>query len=241
MNRISIKIWLPIIVVTLAIFAFLVYSDWMKTINSFESIQLQSASAEKPVPQIPSDWKTYRNEEIGIEFQYPAEWGALHIEEELCTFDNKSFREYQGKPCVHIYISVSSIGRGRILLASQSESFVIYTPGRGAYFGDSFTLARKFGTAEAEEFVRTYCTTKRTEKCEFKTNLNGILYVKSLEEVPLMDYPDQPPKALYYFIYQSHHEFSGIVLSNERFRGTSFQLNSEDEFDKILSTFKFLE
>lgn len=74
MKYLPTKIWLPAILISLAAFGFLVYSSWTQTIETFESSKLQLALNETPIFQIPSDWKTYRNEEYGFEIKYPNDW-----------------------------------------------------------------------------------------------------------------------------------------------------------------------
>ena len=68
MNKISIKIWLPVIVIILVVFGIVVYSNWPKEEVKIPEIEIP----KKETFEIPADWKTYRNEEIGVEFNYPS-------------------------------------------------------------------------------------------------------------------------------------------------------------------------
>ena len=68
MNKISIKIWLPVIAINLVVFGFLIYSSWSKEEVKIPEIEIP----EKETPQIPADWKTYKNEEYGLELRYPS-------------------------------------------------------------------------------------------------------------------------------------------------------------------------
>lgn len=69
MKVISIKIWLPLIIVVLAIAGLAIYFNWPKEKQFPEIVVPQSET-----PEIPEDWKTYRNEEYGFEFRYPEDW-----------------------------------------------------------------------------------------------------------------------------------------------------------------------
>ena len=56
-------------------FGTFIYFNWFKTNDVFEEVvDLQATSQEKFFPQIPEDWKKYRNEEYGFEVRYPQDW-----------------------------------------------------------------------------------------------------------------------------------------------------------------------
>src|SRR3989344_1404203 len=95
-------------------------------------------------------WKLYRNGEVGIEFRYPPELGELTIREEQCLPADGPTREYQGEPCVGISTSI---------FTAQSRLFATYGPGRGASYGDIFSLAAKNQKDfSVEDFVKNYCS-----------------------------------------------------------------------------------
>lgn len=39
---------------------------------------------------IPESWKTYANDELGLSFQYPPEWGTTHFEDKVISFSGNS-------------------------------------------------------------------------------------------------------------------------------------------------------
>lgn len=186
------------------------------------------------------DWQTYRNEELGVQFNYPSAWGKLVEGEESCLLLGGSERAYLGEPCVHISISTSDSSGKLIFLAAQSSHFADYGPGRGAYFGDLFSLAKKGGVDE-EEFVNTYCEINDTVRCSVGQNSNGILYAKSLELVQALRPQGDESRATYYFLHHPDSVFPGIILSTEGFEGTSFESTAEEVLDQIFSTFEFIE
>lgn len=231
------------------------------------SVPLTSEQPPAP-PSIPDEdettnWKTYTNKELGIQFNYPPEWGELVKQEEPCLVDTGGTREYQGQPCIHVSLSKpADAGLGRqIFLASQSKMFAKHGPGRGAYFGDTFTIAEQEGI-DQQEFVEKYCTIitdyqsaiitglwhKRNSKynrCGVQRNTDGILYAKSFEAAPkdlIAEEKDNPPPVyyIYYLVYHPDHPFPGVILSTDRFSSPESVADQEKIFDQILSTFKFL-
>jgi hypothetical protein len=78
MKRISIKIWLPIIVILLIAVSLAIYFNWPK-----EEKLLEITIPKKETPEISANWKTYRNKEYGFEIKYPDDWEVVkEIEEE---------------------------------------------------------------------------------------------------------------------------------------------------------------
>jgi len=175
-----------------------------------------------------ANWKTYTDQELGISFRYPTEWGDIKKER------NTDCWQGAPRPCVHILLTLPKVHDNNILLGSGNLSYINNVVGKGAYFGHRIGKAFRYGTS-FEKFARDYCTTNESERCETKTNQYGLLYTKSLET----NYDTLEGLALYYFVYHPNHQFEGITLSNERFLNTEFSESSEKNLDQILSTFKF--
>lgn len=66
MQKISLKIWVPVIVIFLFTVSLAVFLVWSKEEKISEIV-----ATKETVPEIPVDWKTYRNEEYGFEVSYP--------------------------------------------------------------------------------------------------------------------------------------------------------------------------
>ena len=76
MKQISIKIWLPLILVAFILAGLAVYFTWQKT-EKISEITSSEIIQKEQISEIPADWKTYRNEEYGFEFKYPPNWEFL--------------------------------------------------------------------------------------------------------------------------------------------------------------------
>ena len=182
-----------------------------------------------------ANWKTYTNKEIGISFKYPSEWGELETREELCLPEGGPVREYQNQPCVHIQIFTPAIDKAAFLV-TQSELFIKYGPGRGAYWGDRFSISAEYSGVTPEKFIDNYCVAEGPYSCVKQTNQNNVSYIKSLEDEKVIE---SRRKALYYFISHPTSPFPMLLWSNQNFLDTSSLEKTEVTLDQMLSTFKF--
>jgi len=75
-TKTTILIILIIFSVILVSFEIFLFFQEQKNWPTFENVVIKHS----PPPSVPSDWKTYRNEELGIEIKYPKEWGDFKEE-----------------------------------------------------------------------------------------------------------------------------------------------------------------
>ncbi len=232
------KKWLKWIILGLAIFLII-----LVVTLALSQGKTQTAGIVLPTPEIyePSpthdpnaDWKTYKNDKIGISFTYPSEWEALTEHQEACDINSKSVITYVGKPCVAI--NLTSTAFNRPFLAVPSKQFPEYVPSRDRYWGD----AASTGMKNPEEFIKTYCTKSKPSQifsCITRMTANGFIYVKSLEDVKAPG-DANTIKGYNYFILNKNDDFPIILLSNRGSLDKMSLKDSEKQFDNIVTTLK---
>ena len=181
-----------------------------------------------PTPNETAEWKTYRNEEYGFEFQYPTDWNvqtATPTEQEETEFvvsaeiNLKSKEVYTfTKPWMEFYSIYPAF-----------QVFIKREPFEDYFFTE-----------------RDYNCDLEVEGCMFlfkytQTNFNGLPARKADAQ-----FPDEPPsfyegiggEILPYSYIVFNYQDKGISLSypHEDFTG-----NYDPVYDQILSTFRFLE
>lgn len=227
-----IAIILGIVFVLVAIGAYLLGTRQSQPVvqNSVQTTPIPS-----PTPDPTANWKTYSNSELGISFRYPTEWDELQEDEELCLFDSGSRREYNNQPCVHIMLIIPMYNKS--FLAAKSILTAKYGPGRGAYWGDRFSMGAQSGVT-ADNFINTYCAKFKSYRCSKETNANGISYIKSLEDEQVIE---SKRKAFYYSVLNRSNNFPIVLLSTQGLLDSVTPEESERILDQILSTFKLTQ
>jgi len=149
-------------------------------------VESQPISQMKEIPEQPllnennidiSDWKTYRNEELGIEFKYPDEWGNVIIKfmdeskyvkgkQYILKFTNDSSRSNGDQITAHIFIKSidyrfegptdgSDISINKIDLEKSNTELLtaLMRPGTVDMFVQKITISDKKGVYIKESFV----------------------------------------------------------------------------------------
>lgn len=66
-----------------------------------------SSSAFVPsLPNISHDWQTYRNSEIGVQFEYPSAWGVRYVDKKIVVTSDKNNEPHDIDPEKDSYFSV---------------------------------------------------------------------------------------------------------------------------------------
>ena len=169
---------------------------------------------------------TYRNEDLGIEFDYPKAWGTIkpdRVPTQALSFFH--LEEGQGHLSMNLFLATSVRG---------SE-----LPARGGYWGD---ISRDI---DSEDFVKHYCDDKSSAVCNTYTTESGIIVTRSLEDVLWRNNIQE----IYYYIKPSKPELNGLVLTAERLRpeewasraGTPLIYNIAEKFDALVASIKFIQ
>lgn len=205
------------------------------------------ATTEQPPapPEVPegnetANWKTYTNGDLKIQFDYPVSWNKLKEGGEPCfekigeslNYD-KVVDRVNGELCKHISVKQN----GHVFLAAQSLTFPDRAPGRGGYWGDGPAFEIRKEAWLPEQWLSSYCKEHGdyVHRCTLQKNPHGISYVKNLGPIQIQGESDKT--AFYYYVYKPNSPFPIISLSNQDLESS---LASEEIFDQILSTFRFL-
>lgn len=181
-----------------------------------------------PTPNPTADWKTYKVEEINLEYKLPSEFPPL----------TKSV--YNGETGRRIYISAGDTKTyvGPILLGTSSFD---YTEGRGGIFVDLQGYTKQ-GSKYLAKFVSGKSFEISEELTQEITNENGIKILK----IKGRNYQSDPNGLPESGTPGEGHIGALINASDSYYPGFAIDMelsdkNNEEVFDQILSTFQFTE
>jgi len=200
-----------------------------KTLRTQDTEQLPRTSSPTPTPSTitRSDFSTYTNNEIGIEFTYPNSFKDISSESEGCI-DNKSNKRIDTPEGIHVF----SLNKGNDSFPFMS-TFIPYTgncesPARGGGWVD---YARGI---TSKEDISQYCEKQKTEdgtsNCITFTNPNGVLITKSVQQ----GYPGE--STIMYRMKAIKPDVNGIVLYDAVLK-EDFK-NAEEILDNIVNSLK---
>jgi hypothetical protein len=119
MRQIQPKIWIPVIVVILLAVGLALFFTWPREEKAPEVIAPEVTPEEEiTLPEIPADWKTYKNEEYGFEVKHPEEF---QIEEGGPTYELGVFYFGSGPYEYRISLVISNISPEKYSLPFPEE------------------------------------------------------------------------------------------------------------------------
>ena len=189
-----------------------------------------------------ASWKVYRNEEIGIEFEYPSYWGGISSDREQACIDfsetEKEALLGQGDQCMHITLSRMD-GGGRFL-ATESP---LYTK-NGIPRGGTWIHRLRFLNVYEEDFCSRNSFQSGIDElndCRIFTTKNGLNVTSDEQEVP---YSGGKEKMIAYYIRSKHPIYGVIVISATELSSGHKGLNSEvaeKEILRLIDTISFFK
>lgn len=225
---------LPIIFIGLSIVAATLVLSWIISIKLMPAVPVQAPVvddeeivADNNISEIDiSSWKTYRNEELGLEFKYPEEWGSLFESEEDFP-DTNAFHPSR------IRVSISNLKDNPVILEVDNGEDRM---GRGKFTGDIVI------DVNSQDYIENFCQNqkdKNISKCEHKVNSNNISFVKYEDE--LCSEGGCFGKGLFYLIYNSNSEYRGILLYTYNIQEDKIIVDHKEEmiFDSLIDNLKF--
>lgn len=196
----------------------------------------ETKQEENPSPTDTAGWITYRNEEIGIQFDYPNSWGDINVSKEAGCVDYYAAEVVipndLKESCFHITLSASSFDKGAFLSTEGIDYTSTEIP-RGADW--------RFRLISMPKEQENFCLNNpfipmgnkggRLENCnKFKT-ASGLSVTKGVREIPFTE----KEKMTVYFIRTNHPIFYDLVLSSQYLKSST----SENELQKLIETIKF--
>jgi hypothetical protein len=179
-----------------------------------------------------STWKTYRNEDIGIEFKYPSEWGNIQENKEQACLnfsEQKRVALLQEKdPCLHIGLSVEK----NVFLATDSPLTTKYGFPRGADW------TYKKTESQTQDFCNKnpYFDFGKLENCHVFQTKNNIKVTSGIQQVPFAE----SEFMIAYYIHTPNPTYSTIILSSNYLMAPSYIEDKKTRYISDESVMKLL-
>lgn len=191
---------------------------------------------QKTTVQVKSDWTTYKNSEIGIEFNYPKKWGQILDYTATSTYQNwYNDPNYTppSKPYKFAWFWIGQPGQNR------SDRFVSLTAGYndrprdGSSSDSSWVLNQKV--------VSEYCkqpgllTSHYLAGCKVYTNSNGIIVARlQLSQYINDESGEVVLPTIYYYVFTGNQTYPGLTF-------TLIHVTDAGDMDKVIESLKLIK
>ena len=198
----------------------------------------QGASAGSEIDT--SNWKIYRNSEIGVMFKYPPEWGEINLwKDEDCgdrnddtAISNITTQTQSSCHQIALYAENAKPKEVGIFFVTETVMYAARTHQRAGYFGDLANLPQ-----ENLSLKEAICSSAlfKNDSCIAFTTEKGIPVVHVLHEVFV---PGLDKQQFLYFLKSGNPKYAGIVLSSGRL---PYDMNqSKKIIETLLDTLQFI-
>jgi len=198
----------------------------------------KAENADPAVTSDTSNWKTYRNEQLGIQFDYPSAWGDIIASKEAGCIDYYADKvvipENIKDSCFHITLSASNFDRGAFL-ATEGMDYTNTEIPRGVDWRYRLLSLPK----EQEDFCSNNPFIPSDNRggslkdCESFKTVAGLTAAKGVQIVPF----SENETMTVYFIRTSHPVYYDVVVSSQYL---STSLTTESDIRKLVETIKSL-
>jgi hypothetical protein len=171
--------------------------------------------------------ETYTSQKLGIEFEYPKEWGPIEeVVEKGCMFGNEG-KITATDPCEHVSLRATGLPDRTFFLSAYSKLFRLYPNPRGGYWGD---LA---GTLTDQNFAGNYCRDKATSTCTTLTSKGGLVIAYDKNKNVCTE--DDCSTSEVYFV-KLPQAFFGAVLSTSELQSVP---DASEKLNKLVDSIGF--
>lgn len=183
-----------------------------------------------------SEWKTYRNDQLGIRFDYPASWGEINVSKEIGCIDyyakEINVSDEVKDSCLQISLSANAFDKG-FFLSTEGEDYTKTDIPKG---GDwRFRLLSMPKNQEDfclnNPYISNGSLGGRLIDCKVFKTINGLMVTEGLREVPFT----QKEMMKVYFVRTSHPTYYNLVLSGQNIG----LLDAEEQIRKVIETIEF--
>lgn len=197
---------------------------------------IETKQEKKPSLTGTTGWTTYRNEEMGIQFDYPNSWGDINVSKEVGCVDyyaaEVAIPKDLKESCFHITLSASSFDKGAFL-STEGVDYTNTEIPRGADW--------RFRLISMPKEQENFCLNNpfipmgnkggHLENCKKFKTASELLVTKGVREIPFTE----NEKMTVYFIRTNHPIFYDLVLSSQYLKSST----SENELQQLIETIKF--
>lgn len=165
-----------------------------------------------------ADWRTYRNEEIGIEFKYPPEWGEVVLTFKTGVMKGEQFAGSISK----------EINKVNILFGGNSKD---YQSAGGASFYDFYYFVHEKNSNYKIKFAEDKFDTVSASKV---LTLSGGIEAIIIENQEIDQIFNNKDRVAYVNLMSNVSSFNGIA-----FRYRNAPIEEKEVFDQVISTIKY--
>jgi len=165
--------------------------------------------------------KTFRDETLGLTFDYPSDWGEVTVNDERGSCS----QDYALDDCNFRSLLFKDISSQAIFLSAETKGHQDNPIGRGAFWGDM-----------AGSITFNYLSLcEQRNNCSIVKNSNGVAFIMYEADPPPEEMGYQPER---YYVHNPDSQYYGLVLSSHRINSQSPENNRM--FKEILiNSFKF--
>jgi hypothetical protein len=165
--------------------------------------------------------KSYRDETLGLTFDYPSDWGEVTVNDEK----GRCSQDYALDDCNFRTLIFKDISSQAIFLSAETKGHQDNPIGRGAFWGDV-----------AGSITSDYLSScEQRNNCSIVKNSNDVSFIVYEANPPPEEMGYQPER---YYVHNPDNQYYGLVLSSHRINSQSPENNRMFK-EIVIDSFKF--
>lgn len=166
--------------------------------------------------------KTYRDDDLGITFEYPATWGEITVDDEAGNCPSG----YEADNCNFRTLLLKEVYSAAIILSAETKGHHDNPPGRGGFWGDDAGNISLNYISECEA----------SQDCTVVENSNDVKFAlyKADSRIETNYKPER------YYVYNPNNQYYGMVLAADSLNSQATE-NSSLFKEIVIESFEFIE